>query len=94
MASSGSGQSRRTTLCAMFGLAPTAAVMLQCRDRSKSATSGHEQMQQRRLVDHLVGGGEQHWWHSEAKRLGSLEIDDQLVLGRSLHRQVHRLFAF
>jgi len=40
------GQSRRTTMFAMSGLAPIAAMMLQCRDRSKSATSGCEQMQQ------------------------------------------------
>jgi hypothetical protein len=31
---------------AMSGLAPIAAVMLQCHDRSKSAISGREQMQQ------------------------------------------------
>src|SRR5262245_1033845 len=35
------GQSRRTTMFAMSGLAPIAAMMLQCRDRSKSAISGH-----------------------------------------------------
>src|SRR5262245_31571111 len=33
-------QSRRTTMFAMSGLAPTAAVMLQCHDRSKSAMCG------------------------------------------------------
>ena len=32
--------------------------------------------------------------HVEAERLGGLEVDDQLVLGRRLHRQVGRLFAF
>jgi len=30
----------------------------------------------------------------EAERLGGLEIDHQLVLGRRLHRQVGRLLAF
>ena len=29
----------------------------------------------------------------EAERLGSLEVDDQLVLGRRLHRQVGWLLA-
>jgi len=43
------------------------------------------------LLDHLVGAREQHWRHVEAERLGSLPVDDQLVLGWRLHRQVDRL---
>ena len=31
--------------------------------------------------------------HVEAERLGGLEVDDQLELGRLLHRQVGRLLA-
>src|SRR5215831_6418101 len=43
--------------------------------------------------DYLVGAGEHSRWHFEAERLGSLEINDQLVLSRRLHRQVGRLLS-
>ena len=44
--------------------------------------------------DHLVGDCEHAWWDCQAERLGSLEIDCQLELGRRLHRQIARPFAF
>src|SRR5215475_6413132 len=43
--------------------------------------------------NHLVGAGQQLVGDGQAERPGSLEIDDQLVLGRLLNGQVGRLFA-
>jgi hypothetical protein len=41
-----------------------------------------------RLFDHLIGAGEHNCRDLDAERLGGLEVNDQLVLGRRLHRQV------
>jgi hypothetical protein len=43
-----------------------------------------------RSLDHLVGASEQREREGDAQRLGSIEVDDQLVLGWRLHRQVGR----
>ena len=48
----------------------------------------------RLLLDHLVGTSKNCGRHDEAERLGGLQVDDQLVLGRRLHRQVGGLLAF
>jgi len=43
--------------------------------------------------DDLVSAGEQQWRQGEALRFRSRQIDDQLELGRVLHRQVSRFNA-
>ena len=40
--------------------------------------------------DYLIGPGEEHRRHVDAERLGGLEIDHQLELGRLLNRQFGR----
>src|SRR5262249_59349705 len=44
-------------------------------------------------VARVVGAAELGWWPFEPKCFRRLEIDDKLVFGRRLHRQVAGLFA-
>jgi hypothetical protein len=46
----------------------------------------HAPQQTASLFDHLVGCHEQFVRHGEAKRLGNLEVDDQLEPGEPLDR--------
>jgi hypothetical protein len=48
-------------------------------------------MTSRRLIDHLVGPGEERLRDREAERLRGAEIDDQLDLRGLLNRQIGRL---
>src|SRR5262245_9308438 len=41
-----------------------------------------------RLLDHLVGAGEQRWRHFDGEGSGSLQVNHELVLGRVLHREI------
>src|SRR5260370_18215906 len=64
------------------------------------AASGHAApappssvMNSRLLIRSPRRRGEHRWRHVETKRLRGLEIDDQFVLGRRLHRQVGGLLT-
>jgi hypothetical protein len=66
--------------------------------RTTSAPVGMSQSATRRhaaaSLDHLVGDREQVRRHIEAEQLCRSEIDDEIKLGRSLHRQIAGLGAF
>src|SRR5262245_24628400 len=46
------------------------------------------------LFDYLIGDGQHAWRNGQTKRPGGLEVDDELELGRLLHRQIGRLGTF
>jgi hypothetical protein len=43
-------------------------------------------------LDHIVGGNEQHWRYLKPERPGGFEIDQELVFGRLLQRQLAWFF--
>src|SRR6516162_8989440 len=68
---------------------PIAAFRAQGRLCHLSAINRHN----RRLFDHLGGAQHYRWGYGKTERLGGLEVDDHLELGRKLHREIARLLA-
>src|ERR1039457_4908220 len=63
--------------------APTfMALTCRWRSRPQHQKRTHAPQQTTSLFDHLIGGSEQGWRHSNAECLRGLEIDNQLILGR------------
>ena len=68
---------------------PIAAFRAQGRLCHLSAINRHN----RQLFDLLVGAQQDRWGYGKAERLGGLEVDEHLELGRKLHREIARLRA-
>ena len=49
------------------------------------------QCSKQRLLDHLVGAGEQRWWDFEIERLGGLQIDNHFVLYGADEHETNRV---
>src|SRR5215472_4687763 len=70
------------------------ALMRARRDRPCGAAEQRDELAARYHSITSSARGEQAIGHCEAKRLGGLEVDRQLVLGRRLYRKVGRPLAF
>jgi hypothetical protein len=71
---------------AHVGLDPKSGLMADVAGRQRCAITGSPRFS----FDQLVGAGEQRLRHVEAECFSGLQVDDQLILGRDLHRQVGR----
>jgi hypothetical protein len=54
----------------------------------------HASQQCTSSLDHLVGAREHRWRHFQTKRLGGLDVDNQLELRRLLNGEIAGLGAF
>src|SRR5215469_1527745 len=64
-----------------------------CALTAPSQQRTHALQQKSRLFDHLVGAKQERVRDCQPKRLGGLEVQDQLVFRRQLHREIARLLA-
>ena len=82
------GIGRRIPTTGIAACCPRAAT-----GHAAAAPPSREMNWRRRIIRSPRRRGRAHRRHVEAERLGGLEVDHQLVLGRRLHRQVGGLLA-
>src|SRR4029079_13329487 len=66
-------------------------VKLRQRCRNPVYTENYMQCSKQRLLDYLVGAGEQRWWEFEMERLGGLQIDNHFVLYDADEHETNRI---
>src|SRR5215831_17692885 len=59
--------------------------------RAISGSMHRKKMYRISLFDHLVGAGEQRWWHVEPERLAGFEVDYEIKLRRLLDGNICRV---
>ena len=72
----------------MSALLPIAANLLRPSEMTRCANNGHMHRNKRYLFDDFVGATGQRQGDADAKRLGGLEVHDQLDFRDLLDRQV------
>src|SRR5262245_32981141 len=82
----------RKRSCLFYPQKQTCAVQSEMSAKGQERT--HAAQQKGLLFDQLVRACEQRRRHRKTKSFGGFEIDNQLVLGRGLYRQVRRLLPF
>ena len=77
----------------MSALLPIAANLLRPSEMTRCANNGLMHRNKRYLFDDFVGATGQRQGDADAKRLGGLEVDEQLYLCGLLYRQISGFFA-
>ena len=73
----------------MSEMAPIPTEFCALQRKSLSANNCHNQQ----LFDDLVGAQQNRRGYGKTERLGGLEIEEQIVFRRKLHREIARLLA-
>jgi hypothetical protein len=78
----------------MSALPPIATKLVRRNEVTLCAKSDRTQCNKKSLLNHLVGATRERKRHRDPKRVGGLEVQEQLDFRGSLYRQLTWLFAF